>query len=83
MNVEWQAILTDASTMDDAFSRERREQDRELEAVVRRHARLVYRISYLLLRNFHDAEDATQETFVRVWRHRERLPEVLDCQAIA
>src|SRR5215510_3350553 len=78
MNVEWQALLNDASTMDEASSRE---QDRELEAIVRCHARFVYRITYLLLRNHHDAEDATQETFVRVWRHRDRLPEVLDRRA--
>jgi len=78
MNVEWQAILTDASTIDEASDREL---DCELEAVVRCHARFVYRITYLLLRNHHDAEDATQETFVRVWRHRDRLPEVLDRRA--
>jgi RNA polymerase sigma-70 factor, ECF subfamily len=78
MNIEWQAILTDASPMDEASNHEL---DRELEALVRLHARLVYRISYLLLRNHHDAEDATQETFVRVWRHRDRLPAVLDQKA--
>lgn len=74
MNVEWQAILSDASAMDEAANC-------ELEAVVRQHARFVYQIAYLLLRNHHDAEDATQETFVRVWRHRKRLPEVLDLRA--
>jgi RNA polymerase sigma-70 factor (ECF subfamily) len=36
-----------------------------LEAIVHEHARLVYRIAYLVLRNHHDAEDATQETFLR------------------
>jgi len=78
MNVEWQAILNDASPMDEASDREI---DGELEAVVRLHTRLVYRIAYLLLRNHHDAEDATQETFVRVWRHRDRLPAVFDRKA--
>lgn len=44
-----------------------------LEAAVREHARLVYRIAYSVSRNHHDAEDATQETFVRVLRYRRKL----------
>jgi RNA polymerase sigma-70 factor (ECF subfamily) len=75
MNVEWQAILSEASALDGASDCEL---GRELEALVHQHARFVYRIAYLLLRNHHDAEDVTQETFVRVWRYRKRLPEVRD-----
>jgi RNA polymerase sigma-70 factor (ECF subfamily) len=78
MNVEWQAILSDASAMDEASDREL---GQELESLVRRHARFVYQIAYLLLRNHHDAEDATQETFMRVWRYRKRLPEARDGKA--
>ena len=78
MNVEWQGILSDASAMDDASDREL---GHELEAVVRQHARFVYQVAYLLLRNHHDAEDATQETFLRVWRYRKRLPEARDLKA--
>jgi len=47
-----------------------------IEFAVREHARLVYRISYSVLRNHHDAEDATQETFLRVLRYRTKLAEV-------
>jgi len=47
-----------------------------LELAVREHARLVYRITYAALRNHHDAEDATQETFLRVLRYRQKLTEV-------
>lgn len=49
-----------------------------LETAVRDHARLVYRIAYSVLRNHHDAEDATQETFVRVLRARTKLAKVED-----
>jgi RNA polymerase sigma-70 factor (ECF subfamily) len=47
--------------------------EEELELAVREHARLVYRVAYSVLRNHHDAEDATQETFVRVLRYRRKL----------
>lgn len=49
-----------------------------LEAAVREHARLVYRIGYSVSRNHHDAEDATQETFMRVLRYRRKLEGVDD-----
>ncbi len=49
-----------------------------LEAAVREHARLVYRIAYSVTRNHHDAEDATQETFMRVLRYRRKLEGVDD-----
>jgi RNA polymerase sigma-70 factor (ECF subfamily) len=47
-----------------------------LEDIVRQHARLVYRIVYGVLRNHHEAEDATQETFVRVLRYGRKLGNV-------
>jgi RNA polymerase sigma-70 factor (ECF subfamily) len=49
-----------------------------LEAAVREHARLVYRIAYSVSRNHHDAEDATQETFMRVLRYRRKLDGIDD-----
>jgi RNA polymerase sigma-70 factor (ECF subfamily) len=49
-----------------------------LEHLVREHARLVYRIAYAVLRRHHDAEDATQETFVRVLRYSHKLARVED-----
>jgi RNA polymerase sigma-70 factor, ECF subfamily len=47
-----------------------------LEAIVREHAGLVYRIAYSVSRNHHDAEDATQETFMRVLRYRRKIEDV-------
>ena len=52
-----------------------------LEAAVREQARLVYRVAYSILRNHHDAEDATQETFVRALRHVSKLGEIDDIRA--
>jgi RNA polymerase sigma-70 factor (ECF subfamily) len=47
-----------------------------LEDLVRQHSRLVYRIAYAALRSHHDAEDATQETFLRVLRYSRKLATV-------
>ena len=55
-----------------------RSQDELLEDLVRRHSRLVYRIAYAALRSHHDAEDATQETFLRVLRYSRKLATVED-----
>jgi RNA polymerase sigma-70 factor (ECF subfamily) len=38
----------------------------ELESVVRTHARLVFRVAYSVLRHREDAEDAAQETYIRL-----------------
>lgn len=53
----------------------------ELEALIRAHARLVYRIAYSVLRNPAEAEDAAQETFLRAWRYRQRWQQVADLRA--
>lgn len=50
--------------------------DEAIETLVREHSRLVYRITYAVLRQHHDAEDATQETFMRVLRHSSKLPAI-------
>lgn len=47
-----------------------------VEALVADHSRMVFRIAYSILRNHHDAEDAVQECFLRVWKHKDRLHEV-------
>lgn len=47
-----------------------------METLVAGHSVMVFRIAYSILRNHHDAEDAAQECFLRVWKHRERLHKV-------
>ena len=52
--------------------------DEVLEELVHEHSRLVYRIAFSVLRSHHDAEDATQETFLRVLRYSSKLGAVDD-----
>lgn len=49
-----------------------------LESLVDQYAAALYRVAYSVLRNAADAEDAVQETFLRVLRHRDTLDEVRD-----
>jgi len=49
-----------------------------LAALVSEYASTLYRVAFSVLRNPADAEDAVQETFLRVLRHRETLVEVRD-----
>jgi RNA polymerase sigma-70 factor (ECF subfamily) len=53
----------------------------QLDLAVREHARLVYRVAYAVLRNHHDAEDATQETFMRVLRYERKMSGIRDQRA--
>jgi RNA polymerase sigma-70 factor, ECF subfamily len=42
----------------------------EFEALVARQSSFVFRVAYAILRNRHDAEDAVQETFMKLYRSR-------------
>jgi RNA polymerase sigma-70 factor (ECF subfamily) len=44
--------------------------DERFAALVQRHSRFVFRVAYSVVRNLHDAEDAVQETFLKVYRGR-------------
>jgi RNA polymerase sigma-70 factor, ECF subfamily len=83
--VAGEAILSGASAIDrgkneasDAERSQAEASDEAIAALVREHSRVVYRIAYAALRRHQDAEDATQETFLRVLRYRSKLGKVDD-----
>jgi len=45
-------------------------EDAEFTALVQRQSRFVFRVAYAVLLNAHDAEDAVQETFLKLYRNR-------------
>lgn len=47
-------------------------------ALVAQYSATLYRVAYSVMRNAAEAEDAVQEAFVRVLKHRERLGEIHD-----
>jgi RNA polymerase sigma-70 factor (ECF subfamily) len=53
-------------------------EEEALEALVGQYASTLYRVAFSILRNPSDAEDAVQEAFVRVLRHRDTLGEIRD-----
>jgi len=83
--VAGEAILSRVATIErkaNVSRADERTQDTDelLENMVRQHSRLVYRIAYAALRRHHDAEDATQETFLRVLRYKAKLADVEDAK---
>jgi RNA polymerase sigma-70 factor (ECF subfamily) len=67
--------IADKSVVDGA---RRAAEEQALAALVSQYAGTLYRVAYSVLRNAADAEDAVQEAFLRVLRHRESLGEVRD-----
>ena len=54
----------------------RQAEEAAIAALVSQYSGTLYRVAYSVLRNASDAEDAVQEAFVRVLRHRDSLHEV-------
>lgn len=72
-----EAVLSEALTAPCSQDQAQdRGQDEVIADLVRQHAKLVYRIAYAALRSHHDAEDATQETFLRVLRYSGKIAKV-------
>ena len=51
-----------------ALRRNTAEREARFAGLVERQSRFVFRVAYALLRNSHDAEDAVQETFLKLYR---------------
>jgi RNA polymerase sigma-70 factor, ECF subfamily len=47
-----------------------------VESMVAQHMTMVFRVAWSILRNHHDAEDAVQETFLKVFKFGDRLHEI-------
>jgi RNA polymerase sigma-70 factor, ECF subfamily len=73
-------VVSATLTMSEPLS-ESRTVEQRIEAAVREHAQLVFKICYAVVRNHHDAEDATQEVFLRIWRNASRLKEIEDLRS--
>ena len=65
-----EAVLKETTTSDATAG------SQTVEALVAQHMRMVFRIAWSILRNYHDAEDAVQECFLRVLKFQERMHEV-------
>ncbi len=73
--------MTGLAAVSDSIASGEAEVTDTLEDLVHEHARFVFRVAYAVLRNRADAEDAAQETFLRVLRHRHELTGVRDVRA--
>ena len=76
-----QAIYPNWMELEDTAAADALRQQAEeaaLAALVDQYAGALYRVAFSVLRNAADAEDAVQEAFLRVLRHRDKLSEVRD-----
>jgi RNA polymerase sigma-70 factor (ECF subfamily) len=71
----WMEIVESVAVHDEA---RQHAQEEALAALVDQYATTLFRVAFSVLRNQSDAEDAVQEAFLRVLRHRETLGEIRD-----
>lgn len=58
----------DAALQRDQTNQRTEQRDEAFAGLVARRSRLMFRVAYALLRNTHDAEDAVQEVFLKLYR---------------
>ena len=64
--------VADRQTMSDEAA------NQAIVALVEQYAQALYRVAFSVVRNAAEAEDAVQETFLRVLKNRAKLPELRD-----
>src|ERR1019366_7629295 len=74
LSIGWMEIVNSA-VHDEA---RQHAEDEALAALVDQYASTLYRVAFSVMRNASDAEDAVQEAFLRVLRHRDTLGEIRD-----
>jgi len=73
-------VIAESAMAGEAIELTQKQEDL-LEMAVREHSRLVYRIACSVLRNAAEAEDATQETFLRALRYGRKFSAIADPKA--
>jgi len=73
--IEGRRVLAGEAILNGAATAERSASN-AVEELVQAHSRLVYRIAFAVLYRHQDAEDATQETFMRILRYSSKLAAV-------
>ena len=74
----WMEFPNSALGEDAGTEQEEAALEMQLNALVSQYSGTLYRVAYSVMRNPSDAEDAVQEAFLRVLRHRSTLHEVRD-----
>lgn len=70
-----------ASAAEQASMREQAaSSDQAIASLVQQYAQQLYRVAFSVMRNAAEAEDAVQDTFLRVLKNKNKLPEVRDAR---
>jgi RNA polymerase sigma-70 factor (ECF subfamily) len=71
-------IVTSAPPESPSRAQAEADSSEAISALVAQYSTTLYRVAYSITRNAAEAEDAVQETFLRVLRHRDKLGEIRD-----